>query len=241
MKNLIFIIVAIITLLISCKKDPKITELDETTRWLNALGMCVKEKNLPNVPKQDTYVEGEIDGDYFSISKTEHLGVQNTLRNFLASGYQKEYANKTTWQGNGVAIYPIDTFIVDKFNYFLEVNFQSFQGDSLAYFDYFNQFQKGKTFRFKKNWDISESSAPETVEFNMTLFGCSQDVTKGNVLTSKGVEQTNSYFRIVDIKNYISPSGQIFKRDVTIEFDVTIGSNFTAVKRIKNGRLFFSY
>ncbi len=241
MKNVVFVASVLLLTMGSCKKDQKLVEEQAKSQYLQALSDCADAKVLPNLPKQDIYIEGEIDGKYFSISKNEKLGIRNTLRNFLALGYQKEFAKKTEWQGNGFAVYPIDTTHQKEYDYYIQIGYQGFQGDSLAYLKYFDQFQKGKTFTYRKEATISELSEPQTVDFLIGLVGCSGDVSRGNSLTSNGIDQTNSYFRVADVKNYISPSGQIYKRDVTIEFDVTLGSSYTPLKRIKNGRLFFSY
>jgi hypothetical protein len=226
----------------SCCKDiiPPINEKEAT---IQALTACLNGKNLPNIPKQDIYMEGEMDGKYFSISKNNYTSVRNTLGNFLGAGYQKQYADTTEWQGNGFSAYPIpnkDSTDIAEYHYYIQANYQSFRGDSLAYIRYFDQFEKGNSFTFRKTLGIKEAVIPKTISFEIFMFQCQDNRAEGVALISEGVDQTNSYFRIAEVKNYAS-SGIITKRDVTIEFDVTLGYQGTPVKRIKNGRLFFSY
>ena len=121
------------------------------------------------------------------------------------------------------------------------VNFQSFQGDSLAYLNYFEQFKKGKTFQFINSPEIKNVVKPESVEIVFHVFQCSQSFSIPNrVSSASDIDQTGSYFRVVDVKEYKS-GGQVYKRDVTMEFDVKLGIRGTSLSRIKNGRLFFSY
>ena len=81
-----------------------------------------------------------------------------------------------------------------------------------------------------------------TVTFSLGLFGCSEPLSLGNSMSSAIIEdQAGSYFRVADVKEYKSVTGQIYKRDVTIEYEVKIGGRSVPQKRIKNGHLFFSY
>lgn len=243
-KIIILVFLPVCLLYLGCCKniDPPIDEKEAT---IQAIDACMKAKTLPVVPKQDIYIEGELDGKYFSISKNAHTTVRSTLGNFLRAGYQKEYAYKTEWQGNGFAAYPIfnkDSADIAEYHYYLQVNFSSFQGDSLEYTKYFDQFQKGSSFAIRKTFNLAERVIPQTVSFEILLFQCENSLAEGSMLASEGINQTNSYFRIVDVKNQ-SSSGIITQRDVTIEFDVTLGAAGAgrALRRIKNGRLFFSY
>jgi hypothetical protein len=241
MKKVIVLFVTIIFFFLTegCKK--KNIETPEQTK-IQAITACMNGKTLPDLPRQDTYIEGEIDGKHFGISKNAHTTVRSTLKNFLAAGYQKQYAYNTEWQGNGFAAFPIDTVDIAEYHYYIEVNFSSFRGDSLEYMRYFDQFQKGNNFTFRKKLgDMAEAVIPKTVSFEVTLFQCDNDLVSGGSLNTESADQTNSYFRIADVKNYVSPSGEIYKRDVTIEFDVSLGTFGKTVKRIKNGRIFFSY
>jgi hypothetical protein len=241
MKNIVFVSI-IIVLLVSCKK--KNIESSEQIQNAQALEACFKGKELPVIPKKDLYIEGEIDGKYFSFSPNENFGIRNTLKNFHAMGYNPQYANKTEWQGNGFAVYPIYTDSVkskDQFNYYIEIGYQAFQGDSLAYLQFFNQFENGKNFTFRNAYGVKEATKPQIVDMSMPLFGCSDPVNGGNTFNSIDVDQIGSYFRVADVKNYQSASGEIYKRDVTIEFDVKLGGGALTTKRIKNGRIFFSY
>jgi hypothetical protein len=241
MKKIIgFTFLSTCLLFMACKK--KNIETPEQTK-IEAITACMNGKILPNLPKQDIYIEGEIDGKHFGISRNTHTSVRSTLKNFLANGYQKQYAYTTEWQGNGFAAFPIDTVDIAEYHYYIEVNYSSFRGDSLAYMRYFDQFQKGNSFTFRKNaFDMTEAVIPKTVDFAIRLFQCESDLAEAGSLTSETAgDQTNSYFRIADVKNYVSASGEIYKRDVTIEFDVSLGTFGKTVKRIKNGRIFFSY
>jgi hypothetical protein len=209
---------------------------------VNGIKACFVAKELPNLSKGDVWIEGEIDGKTFSISPSKNMSIRNTLGNFWGSGYKKEYARTYEAQGNGLAIYSVsDTASVpDKYNFQFSVNYPSFQGDSLAYLHYFNQFQKGKNFKFRTG-DISFKGElePETVEISVAVLGgCSTVSTNGKGISSRVADQTGSYFRVTDVKEYKSGS-LIYRRDVTMEFDVKIGIG--EVLRIKNGRLFFSY
>jgi hypothetical protein len=147
MKKIISLIFSTICLLsIGCKKniDSPISEKEAT---IQAITACLNSKTLPDIPKKDIYIEGEMDGKYFSISKNAHTSVRNTLANFLGAGYQKQYADTTEWQGNGFAAFPIPSFTdTAEYNYYIQANYQSFQGDSLAYARYFNQFEKGSCY-----------------------------------------------------------------------------------------------
>jgi hypothetical protein len=243
MKNLILMtVICLVSLFSSCKKD---IPTDDPAQHLAALKACLNDKEFAVVPKQGMYIEGEIDGKYFSISKTDKQYLRNTLTNFLILGYQPSYANTQEAYGNGIAIYPIDTTAKpsdSKFNYYFQVIFPSFQGDSIAYINYFNQFQNGKNFSFRKDFDNkADVLALETIGFSILMTGgCNQDATKASSLHSSGIDQTNSYFRIADVKEY-STNNRVYKREITIEFDVMLGSQNTALTRIKNGRIFFSY
>jgi hypothetical protein len=230
MKNIIFLLFFVF--FFSCRK--KNIETPEQTAFANLLA-CVNSKDYPVMPKTDIYMEGEMDGKYFSISNSGHLGVRNTLRSFFALGYRTEYANTKEFQGNGFAVYSLDT--LGKYLYDIQFGFQNFQGDSSAYIQYFDQFQKGKNFHFRKEQTIKEITEPYSIDATFSVYGCDKPIA--NALTSYNVDQTNSYFRIADVKEYKSANGVVFKRDVTIEFDVNFGPN--NIKRIKNGRLFFSY
>lgn len=228
--------------LLSCKK--KDIESSEQIQNAQALEACFKSKEFPNIPKNDLYIEGEIDGKYFSFSQNENFGVRSTLKNFLALGYNPNYAKTTEWQGNGIAVYPIFTDTAktkEQFNYYIEIGFQAFQGDSLAYLQFFNQFAKGKNFIFRNAYGVKEASTPQIVDISMPIFGCLDPINGGNTFNSIDVDQTGSYFRVSDVRNYQSASGEVYKRDVTIEFDVKLGGGALKTKRIKNGRLFFSY
>jgi hypothetical protein len=243
-KIIILIFLSVCLLSIGCRKHIEPPALSEKEAYIQAMNACMSGKFFPNIPKGNVYMEGEMDGKYFSISKNAYTTVRSTLGNFLAAGYRKEYAYKTEWQGNGVEAYPIppnkDSADIAEHHYYIQANYPSFQGDSLEYTRYFDQFQKGNNFTFRKTAGLAEMVIPQTVSFNILLFQCENSLAEGGHLISEGVDQTNSYFRIADVKNYTS-GGQIYKRDVTIEFDVTLGVKGTAVKRIKNGRLFFSY
>jgi hypothetical protein len=242
MKTLIAILSFIMIILTSCKRD--ITpEVPANVNFSQEIKDCFVAKELPNLSKGDIWIEGEIDGKTFSISPSKNMSIRSTLRNFWSLGYQKEYARTYEAQGNGLSIYPVsDTVpIPDKYNFVFNVNFPAFQGDSLAYLQYFNQFQKGKNFKFRTGDVISLAGElePETVEISAQVFGgCSPVTTNGRGITSFAANQTGSYFRVADVKEYKSGS-LIYRRDVTMEFDVKLGVG--EVLRIKNGRLFFSY
>jgi hypothetical protein len=239
MKKLAFILYAIT--LASCCKNIETPEQTATA----LLMACVNNKELPNIAKGDTWIEGEFNGKYFSMSNNPNFQTKCTLGNFLQLGYRKEYASATEWFGNGLTAFSPDTSA--KFNYLFQVNFPIFQGDSIAYLNYFSQFQKGKEFQFISSPEIKNAIKPETIEVLMYVFQCAQTFSIQNGLrSSSDIDQTGSYFRITDVKEYKSASGQVYKRDVTMEFDVKLGNAKLGEKgislaRIKNGRLFFSY
>jgi hypothetical protein len=236
MKKITFVLCLVATL-ISCKKHVETPERTATA----LLMACVNDKELPNMPKGSTYIEGELNDKYFSISNNPHFNVHCSLQNFLGAGYQKTYTNLSEATGNGFIVSPVDT--MSTLNYLLQVSFPTFQGDSIAYLNYFSQFQKGKEFRFRKETGlIKDGLVPETVEIIFHVFQCSQTFSIPNRLSSASdIDQTGSYFRVADVKEYKTVNGQVYKRDVTMEFDVKLGNQGTSLSRIKNGRLFFSY
>lgn len=240
MKNLVVILLATSTFW-SCKKHIETPESEALTTS-KAVKACFIAKDLPNLSKNDIWIEGEIDGKAFSISPNKNMSVRNTLANFLGAGYKKDYARTYEWQGNGLTVYPIVDSVDTKalYDFYINVNYPTFQGDSLAYLQYFNQFQKGKTFKFRKGETPLAQAESGTVEINVLVgIGCTPSATNGKGISSSAADQTDSYFRVADVKEYKSVNGQIYRRDVTMEFDVKIG--YGEVLRIKNGRLFFSY
>jgi hypothetical protein len=241
MKTLVAVLSFFMVILTSCKRDI-IPEVPANVKEAQEIKACILTKEFPNLPKGDIWIEGEIDGKTFSISPSKNMSIRCTLRNFWSLGYKKDYARTYEAQGNGFTVYAVsDTAPVpDKYNFLFNVNFPAFQGDSLAYLQYFNQFQKGKNFKFRTG-DVSFAGElePETVEVSiLVLGGCSPVTTNGSGIPSRSADQTGSYFRVADVKEYKSGS-LIYRRDVTMEFDVKIGVG--EVLRIKNGRLFFSY
>jgi hypothetical protein len=237
MKKIIIILLCISNLL-CCKKD--IGNLEPTIG--DKILACVNAKELPNITKGDIWIEGEMNGKYFSMSKSANLWIQNPLQSFLAGGYKKDYADIRIATTPAFIVFqnPSDT-TVSKFHYYLDINFPYFQGDSIAYLNYFSQFQKGKEFKYRKNsGSIQEGLVPETVEITIDVFECDAN-TSNRLTSSQGVDETGSYFRITEVKEYKSANGQVYRRDVTMEFDVKLGLKETTLVRIKNGRLFFSY
>ncbi len=240
MKNIILFLLLLFSFLDCRKKNI------ETTEQTNAqiFETCLKSKEFPNLPKGNIYLEGEIDNKYFCISENTDFGVSCSLQTFYQGGYKAKYADARNWEGNGFDVTNFSS--KSQYQYTFLIGLPSFQGDSLAYIRYFDQFQKGKTFRFLKVDDKTTISAyAETgiVTFSLGIVsGCAEDLTLGNSMTSSNVgDQTGSYFRVSDVKEYKSANGQIFKRDVSIEYDVKIGGTSVPLKRIKNGHLFFSY
>ena len=223
-------------LLFGCRKHIDKPQQTET----ELLMACVNDKELPNTAKGATWIEGELDGKYFSFSKSPEFQTKCTLGNFLALGYQNEYAKPSEWYGNGLTVFSPDTSA--RFRYYFEVNFQHFQGDSIAYLNYFRQFEKGKVFQIINSPGLKNTVKPEIVEIVVSVFQCAQSFKIENSISSASeIDQTGSYFRISDVKEYKSTSGQVYKRDVTMEFDVKLGNKGVTLSRIKNGRLFFSY
>ena len=235
MKKVIFLMFSVM-LLFGCRKHIDTPQQTET----DILMACVNDKVWPNTVKGDTWIEGELDGKYFSFSKSPQVQTKCTLGNFLALGYLNEYARTSEWVGNGLTVFSPDTSA--RFSYLFQVNFQHFQGDSIAYINYFRQFEKGKVFQLVNIAEIKNTVKPETVEIVMSVFKCAQSFKIENSISSASeIDQTGSYFRISDVKEYKSASGQVYKRDVTMEFDVKLGNKGVTLSRIKNGRLFFSY
>jgi hypothetical protein len=240
MKKIIILLV-FTSSLFSCKK--KDVETSEQTN-ANRFEACFKDKELPVLPKKDMYIEGEIDGKSFSISESADLSIECSISSFYELGYNTKFASTREWQGNGFGVFTWGD--KPEFSYALNVGFPSFQGDSIAYLKYFEQFQKGKTFNFLNYVNKDPTPFDFTrlgyISFSFTIFsGCSGNISP-NVMTSHQVEdQAGSYCRIADVKEYKSANGKIFRRDVTMEFDVKIGGKAAPLKRIKNGRLVFSY
>lgn len=240
MKNIILLLLFIFSIL-SCKK--KNIEIPGQTN-AQIFETCLKGKEFPNLPKGNIYLDGEIDNKYFCISENTDFGVSCSLQTFYQGGYKAQYADTRNWEGNGFDVTNFSN--KNEYQYTFLIGLPSFQGDSLAYIRYFDQFQKGKTFRFLKIDDktsISTYAEIGSVTFSLGIVsGCTETLTLGNSMTSSNVDdQTGSYFRIADVKEYKSTSGQVFKRDITIEYDVKIGGKSVPQKRIKNGHLFFSY
>jgi hypothetical protein len=199
MKKILILFILIPTLF-SCKK--KEVETPEQTN-ASKFEECFKGKEFPQIPKKEMYIEGEFDGRYFSISESPDLSLACSIYSFYELGYSKKYANPLEWQGNG-----FDAFTwgdKPQFQYQISVRFPAFQGDSIAYTKYFEQFQKGKVFRFINNINPSISNSTElgTIDFAFTIFGGCSDSFTQNVMQSSVVEnQTGSYCRVTDVKEY---------------------------------------
>jgi hypothetical protein len=240
MKKIVIFLI-FISNMINCKKKDI-----ETPEQINAnrFEACFKDKELPVLPKKDMYIEGEIDGRFFSISENADLSLECSVNSFYQLGYKAGYANPREWQGNGFDVFTFGE--KPQFSYGLSIGFPAFQGDSIAYLKYFEQFQKGKTFTFlnfiNKDPTPTDFTKLGTISFSFTIFGGCSEAFAQNVMTSSSVEdQTGSYCKVADVKEYKLANGQIFRRDVTIEFDVKIGGRSVPLKRIKNGRFVFSY
>jgi hypothetical protein len=246
MKQYSFLIILFLAFL-SCKKDTsQNTVTAEQITFAQEFQTCYNEKKFPQLPPKDTYIQGEIDGKSFSVSSTEDFAVLSTLTTFKARGYQKEYAElekRKEWQGNSFAVVPISPsggFPKSFQDFDIYFSFSSFRGDSLAYEQYFNQFQLGKTFKFAQQ--ESDLQQLGVVDCTFIISGCANlsDPQVSRAVSSLGIDQAGSYCKVSDVKEYKSASGQIFRRDVTMLFEMAISTPGLQPKRIKNGKLFFT-
>lgn len=246
MKPYPFLIILFLAFL-SCKKDTGQNVITaEQITFAKEFEVCYNGKVLPQLPKKDTYIEGELDGKPFSVSSSDNYSVLSTLTGFKARGYQKEFANlekSKEWLGNGFLVVPVTSTVgvpSDEKNFEIHLQFSYFRGDSTLYEQYFNQFSIGKTFNIaQKESDLEKFGA---VQLELFVMGCSNlsEPQFGRGISSNGIDQTGSYCRIADVKDYKSASGQIFRRDITIVFDMAVSTPGLQPKRIKNGKLFFS-
>jgi hypothetical protein len=234
MKNILMIIIVLL-LFITCKnKDDELLQKQATAT--EEFNTCLKSKKLPIFPKQDTYIEGELNGQYFSLSNHKEANVYCSLGSFRNSGYKQEYTRKNEGTGNAFYVYPIGDS--SDYKYFMQFEFPSFNGDTIAYEKYFEQFQKGKSFKFLKEGGGFESLfIPDMVYMYMTFEGCNNI----GYIGTKQIDQTGSYFRVVNVKEVKDGQGNVIDREVTIEFDVQLGRNDIPVGRIKNGKMVFWY
>lgn len=235
MKKISILIIGLLTF-INCKsKDFEASQKQATAT--EEFNTCLRSKKLPVFPKQDTYIEGELNGQYFSLSDHPNANVYCTLGRFRRDGYQKEeYSRINEATGNAFYVYPITDSI--EYNYDFQIQFQGFTGDSLSYEKYFEQFQKGKTFEFRKasiGWE--GGLKPRVVEIFSTFYGCNNIGDIGSRL----VDQTESYFRVANVKEIKDGQGNVIEREVTIEFDVQLGKGDIPIGRIKNGKMVFWY
>lgn len=235
MKNLI-LLASLVIGLSSCKK-----EVPESIRLAQEAKACFIARGFPNLPKKDAYLEGEIDGQPFVISTNDRYYVGTSLSDFFQDGYQPEYGLASNLRGNSFSASSANvTGPKLKTYYIISVDFPLFRGDTMAYKQYFNQFKQGKTFKFReKNLDVKGLLEPETVGIYVSVFDCAATTANSSVLSSSEAVQSGSYFRVIGEKEYKDASGQVYKRDITIEFDVKVG--FGEALHIKNGRLLFSY
>jgi hypothetical protein len=222
-------------LFLTCKND-ELEFLQKKTIATEDFNTCLKSKSLPVLPKQDTYIEGELNGKYFSLSNHKQANVSCSLGSFRGNGYKEEYIRKSEATGNGFYVYPIGDSI--EYQYYIQIEFPALQGDSLAYEKYFDQFQKGKTFNFLKGWKgFEESLIPSNIWMFLTFDGCNNI----GYLDTRSIEQTGSYFRVSNVKEIKDAQGKVVDRQVTIEFDAQFGKEDLPVARIKNGKLVFWY
>jgi hypothetical protein len=247
MKNIILLALFIATLF-SCKK----IETPEEAQF-RIFEECFNDKIFPNLPKDSAFIEGELDGIPFSISKTNKTNIFNSLSSFFSQGYKPTYLNLTEWQGSGISYVSYDANFEREYE--LNVAFQAFQGNLIAYSKYFEQFKKGKTFEFIPYNDktiFQDISKTGVVSFDLIIRGCANDVvnkngligfsTFNNIITSQNFQdQSGSYCRVADVKEYKNANDKIYKRDVIIEFDVKLGGTNLPTKHIKNGRIVFSF
>jgi hypothetical protein len=247
MKNIILLALLFVTLF-SCKK----VETPEDAQY-RIFEECFISKKFPYMPKDTAYIEGELEGVPFLIAKTKKTNIFNGVASFFSKGYKPTYLNQNEWQGNEISYVSYDTNFEREYEF--NVDFQSFQGNVIAYSKYFDQFQKGKTFEFIPYNDktiFQDISKTGVVSFTLFIQGCANDVADNsgiiktasfsNIITSQNFkDQTGSYCRVADLKEYKNADGKIYKRDVTIEFDVKLGGTNLPTKRIKNGRIVFSF
>jgi hypothetical protein len=234
MKKILLVTISSLIFL-TCKKN----ELEFSQRKIKAtedFNTCLKSKKLPVLPKQDTYIEGELNGQYFSISNHKEANVSCSLGSFRRDGYKQEYARTTEATATGFFVYPIGESMEYKYN--IQIEFQGLQGDSLAYEKYFEQFQQGKTFKFIKEWNKFEHALiPGTVTMYLTFDDCNNI----GYLGTRSIDQTSSYFRVSNVKEIKDGQGNVVDREVTIEFDAQFGKEDLPVAHIKNGKLVFWY
>jgi hypothetical protein len=248
MKNIILLALFIATLC-SCEKTP---ETPEEAQY-RIFEECFNDKKFPNLPKDTAFIEGELEGIPFSISKTAKTNIFNNVSAFFSEGYKPNYLKQNEWHGVPISYVSYDSTFEREYE--LNVLFQSFQGNAIAYSKYFEQFQKGKTFEFIPYNDktaIQDNSKTGVVSFDLFIRGCANDginkngiigfSTFSNIITSQNLQdQSGSFCRVADLKEYKNADGKIFKRDVTIEFDVKLGGTNLPTKHIKNGRILFSF
>jgi hypothetical protein len=247
MKNIILLALFFATFF-SCKK----VETPEEAQS-HIFEECFNDKKFPNLPKDIAFIEGELEGIPFSISKTDKTNIFNSVSSFFSQGYKPAYLNQTEWQGSGISYVSYNADFEREYE--LNVSFQAFKGNVIAYSKYFEQFQKGKTFEFIPFNDktiLQDISKTGVVSFTLSIQGCANDVVDNsgiiksasfsNIITSQNFkDQSSSYCRVADVKEYKDANGKIYKRDVTIEFDVKLGGANFPTKRIKNGRILFSF
>jgi hypothetical protein len=233
-KKIVFILFAF--LFLQCRRNKETERLLQVTTDTQSFNTCLKSKKMPVFPKQDTYVEGEINGNYFVLSNHKEANVSCSLGSFRGNGYKPEYKTSLGAIGHGFYVYPIRDST--EYQYFLTVDLPAFMGDSTAYEKYFEQFQKGKVFNFVEFPKVFEDAfKPETVRMFFTFDGCENI----GLISSELVDQTGSYFRVSNVKEIKDGQGKVVDREVTIEFDVQLGKGDIPVGRIKNGKLVFWY
>jgi hypothetical protein len=248
MKNIILLALFIATLC-SCKKAPETPEEAQ----FRIFEECFNDKKFPNLPKDTAFIEGELEGIPFSISKTAKTNIFNNVSAFFSEGYKPNYLKQNEWHGVPISYVSYDSTFEREYE--LNVLFQSFQGNAIAYSKYFEQFQKGKTFEFILYDDktiLQDIGKTGVISFQLFIRGCSNDKTINNgfqtlssfsnIISSQNFkDQSGSFCRVADVKEYKNADGKIYKRDVTIEFDVKLGGTNLPTKHIKNGRVLFSF
>ena len=251
MKKRILIFLSIACLL-GCKKEPNPTTSIsaaalETKHKAEA---CYNDKMLPSSKAGFTYVEGEIDGKKFRVTdgQDRFITSQNATDFFYKydSKYLEIEKEGRTWWGIGYNFIPLDDNLpnlsIDK-NFYFQLQFPYFRGDSSKYVKYLAQFDEiGKNFPIGEMPDDKEFLKKLETNFNMKiqLRGCDIKPFESSPLyfLSAGGSQKDGYFRLVDVKKYRN-GDRIYRRDLTFEFEVNLYSNtlFAPFKRIKNGKI----
>ena len=251
MKKYVIIFISIIGLL-GCKKEPN------PTTSISAAALeakqkaeaCYNDKILPNSKVGFAYVEGEIDGKKFRITAGEDRFITSQNATDFFNEYDSKYLEMEkegkTWWGIGYNFIPLDDNLpnlsIDK-NFYFQLQFPYFRGDSSKYFKYLSQFDEiGKSFPIGEMPDDKEFLKKIESNFNLRiqLRGCDVKPFESSPLyfLSAGGSQKDGYFRLVDVKKFKN-GNTVYRRDLTFEFEVNLYSNFLAepYKRIKNGKI----